>query len=299
MDLALKNEILNQIICLVDSKKFSEITTDSLDEIFIGLAFVLRITYTGNFLYRAIKYDEKPKELDKLIYPPIEKARKNRVNNEGEQLFYCAGSKFTALYEVNVSKNDRIVIGTWLTQDRIMTNSLGFTKSIFTYTGTDKYETTDNVEPSFFAPENYELIEKLGILFCQDNFEDNDKYYDLTIALAKKTYGGNIQNLERQLDGIMYPSIKNNGIDHNLALFPKVIDDKALILDKVEYIEIINSDEYLLLDYAENVAPNGNIDWAGLNKKYLISAENHEYVFIDNNGEFICYDYEGNVINPF
>jgi hypothetical protein len=83
-----------------------------------------------------------------------------------------------------------------------------------------------------------------------------------------------------------------------LALFTSVIDNKALTIDKVEYIEMINSDEYIILDYADSTAQDGSINWIGLNKKYRFSCKNQEYLFVTENGEYICYDFEGNIIEP-
>ncbi|MCC6582258.1 MAG: RES domain-containing protein [Chitinophagales bacterium] len=302
MNLDLKTKTLNYLIELVNSKKFDEIPIESVNEITINLAFILVILHQDYSLFRAIKYPEKPLNVNKLVYPPIEKAKKNRASDEGEQLFYCSDSKITCLYEINADKNDKIVIGEWNTQDHLFTNSIGFTKSNLDYLGTDQYRFTEEFKasfhPKFFAPDNYSLIEKIGYLFCQENFEENSNYYAFTIAIAKALYNGRIINTERQIDGIIYPTIRNNGIDNNLALFPNVINNKAIALDRVEYIEMINNEEYILLDFADSIKADGSINWISLDRKYIFSVKNQEYVFVYENGDYVCYDFQGNIINP-
>jgi hypothetical protein len=80
MDLPLKISRLDQLLNLIDTKRFSEISTDSISEISVGISTICIIHHPDYDLYRAIKYPDKPKNIEKLIYPPFDKAKKNRAS---------------------------------------------------------------------------------------------------------------------------------------------------------------------------------------------------------------------------
>jgi hypothetical protein len=84
-----------------------------------------------NLIYRVVKHREKPRYLDKLSYPPEKYAQLNRASTEGEQMFYGAFDRRTAMFETNLAVGDRFVMSRWHLPEGIQTIALGFSDEVF------------------------------------------------------------------------------------------------------------------------------------------------------------------------
>jgi len=78
-------------------------------------------------LFRGIQYSSKPKFYEELIYPPINKAKTNRANVKGEQVFYASTKKKAVFYELDAKPGDALVLSTWVTALPLLISNVGYT----------------------------------------------------------------------------------------------------------------------------------------------------------------------------
>lgn len=294
-----KQEIISKIEVLDLANASEQQILSYLSSLLEGVNWKAFITNETWMLYRGIKYKHKPNRFSDIIYPPKDKARINRANYDGEQIFYCTTKKKAVLYELDVQIGDTLVLSSWILNAPVLLNTVGFTETNLIRLG------ADDRTPFFKSegiPENAIIVqfiqEYLGKKFCQ--FYHNTKSYILTIPIAKFLLGevsGNSLINYSEFEGLVYPTIRYSANAHNLALKPLVIEQSKIFLDRVEFIEIMNiydnKYEYRIVDISDK-QNQGALIWKELNNSWLLNDEDDDLYFVDG----VAYNELGEEVSP-
>ncbi|SRR5579871_41049 len=260
----------------------------------------------GTILHRGVPYKEKPKKLSELSYPPIEKAKMNRANRQGEQCFYCSGNRQVPFYELGLQPGDRIALSYWVTTETLLFNSIGYTEENFKNLNANRdHKWYEEVEPQEMLNEENKLVQNfLAKAFSQQIPNDKEELKKLTIAIAEKHHSENIQENDKnyaQFAGLFYPTIKMNANADNFAIKKSVVDHGSLIFKEVEYIEIksVAGAKYNVdvLDWANSISDDGLIEWKGRVPQWTFYDDEHYYITIED-GRQVARNLDGEIIEP-
>lgn len=251
----------------------------------------------GLVLFRGILYEKKPDLLTDLIYPPLQKVKINRANSSSQQMFYATTSRKAVFYELNVKVGDKIIISTWITNNNLTFNNVGYTSSNLNSLGTNRTtEFMKNREVDLSVANEY-VANYLAKTFCQFIGKDNSNLYKLTNAIAAVHLADYHSG---KFSGFHYPTVKLNGIEDNFAIIKSTIDHGLLDFERVDYVEIIEQLDdfyvYKILDTADHIE-HGRIKWKNLGDQW-VCKDSEELFFVEENVRFIAYDIEGNEVSP-
>jgi len=265
------------------------------NQIMHGYSVIAMALNPGFVLYRGIKYTERPKKIVEIIYPPKNKAKINRASNEGEQMFYASASKKPVFYELNAQPGDKFIISTWKTNNVLLFNNIGYTKSNFEELGASRLP-LDFLKPNDDVTNKF-IADFLAKCFCQNISRENTYLYKLTIAIARI----HLQNVyDKRFAGLFYPTVQLNADEENFAINKSVIDNGLLDFERIEFVEVIdkiqNQFKYRILDIAYEIK-NGNIEWKNLETQWTLYDDSEELFFVEENERVIAYDRDGNIID--
>jgi hypothetical protein len=298
-----KESTLKLVTELFEQNRLDEITEDLLEELSMHTAFFAHFLHEDNFLYRSIKYTSKPMHYSALIYPPKENCRLGRANLDGQQIFYCAIDKNTALHETGAEPGDRYIISKWIVRHKLAMNTIAYTEKAYSLLSKGssitppKVTYTGQVVKSIYLQENLDYNELLGVMFSKENFINDQSYYLLTNKIFRRLTIGHIQNLNNgTIDGLRYPTIRRNGKSDCMALYPYVVDNGVIELADVEFIKITSGSanfDYEIIDYTDTVDSKGELMWFNLRKMYQHNSELDDLIFNREGNEIICYTIDG------
>jgi hypothetical protein len=78
-------------------------------------------------LYRGVRWNQRPKKIDDLWYPPATVVTKlGRANREGIPIFYASCAGPGAFYELRAQKGDLIALSEWEVAESLWMHNLGF-----------------------------------------------------------------------------------------------------------------------------------------------------------------------------
>lgn len=266
-----------------------------------GLQLGGRLLGPGRIYYRAVPWKEKPNNIEDVSYPPKRFAKANRASEEGEQLFYCSTTKPITFFEAGAKVGDRFTISTWINEKALLLNSIGYSNYNIRKMGSDRDVTvpalTTKVTNYDDLPSLDDRMDFICDLFCQAVPQGQEEIYKLTTAIAQIVYADEARfsgTLEMKFHGFYFPSIKSKGEYDNFVFCIPVIDMGILILDSVEYVEIVSFDEfsnlyrYKLIDYANNFQ-DGEIMWKEIKKSWTFTDDKPIIICDDGDG-IACYD---------
>ncbi|MDB5002131.1 MAG: hypothetical protein JWQ34_356 [Mucilaginibacter sp.] len=266
-----------------------------IDKMAIGYGVEACDFNPGLLLYRGVFYSEQPKLYKDIIYPPEDKAKRNRASAEGEQMFYAASSRKAVFYELNIKPGDKLVLSSWITNNSLLFNNVGYTRSNFERLSSSRLPLNDDVR---FGEVNYIVADFLAKTFCQPISEINDYLYKLTIAIAKvhlKDITGN------KFSGLFYPTVRFNGDEENFAIIKDTIDKGLLDFDRAEFIEVLDKCEnrykYRIINVAGTIIDE-SIIWNNPTDKWTVYDDSDELVFVEEHGHIRAYNNSGDIINP-
>lgn len=305
------NELhLYKILNWFKNKEYHNITSDILNELtvtnFSGTILDPRnIEY--NLLYRGIKYSSKPKSYSQIIYPPKDICKIGRANLYHEQVLYCTNEKNTCLIEIDAQVGDLCVVSKWSISFKLLLNTIGFTTEVYKdLSGGYEINLPSTLEDGsstefIYKDDNMMKLELLGRLFTRENFNSDEAYYELTNRIRYAITNGNISNFNnRTMDGLKYPTIRNNGKSDCLALFPRVVDQGLINFEKIEFIEILEVGEfykYKILDVANSITDE-QIDWLEMKETYINSTDLDDLEILEEGGKIYCYNIFGDRLEP-
>lgn len=290
-----------------NDRDYQKISNTDLEQLSIGIKFLAYKFFSGTPFYRAIKYNKKPSDFSQIIYPPIDKCKIGRANLNNEQIFYCARDKSSSLFEVDSKVGDLCVISKWIVESTLIINSIGLTPEVFKeiskgyeIPAIDKLEDGSSAEP-IYDESNIVNLEFIGQMFSKENFDGNVEYYELTNRIRHSITNGKLSNYNnRQMDGLLYPTIRNDGKSDCIALFPSVLEKRMISFAQIEFIEILESGEYFdyrLLD-AANTITNNEINWLNFRGSYIHNSGLDDLVFQAEGDEINCYTIYNDKLEP-
>jgi hypothetical protein len=273
------SETIEKIYAMIESGENIEafdlhFKTLSIKAPFIGMEIL------NEFLFRARKDEgEIIDHIAKMKYPPVEYAKKGRLNDNGESIAYLSSGELAPLAEINIGYyelycNAKIQ---YFKKD-IIFHLVGVKK--------DKIEITPPIDNETFS------------LYRELITTKDKKVYNATIALARHLFSS-----KGFKAGIIYSSVqedKSNQNLFNLAIGPEDFDECCKIIE-LEYniLRYVPDEDHILIDTINKGAPieSGEIKWElsysdmmeKLNKK--IDGE----VFKINNG-IVHYKFGGGLI---
>lgn len=278
---------------------------DLLKSLFTNHFIITPLVDPGLLLYRGIKYETKPNRFSYLSYPPSDKVKIGRTNQEGISRFYCSTEKYVPFYELPVYVGDKIVLSEWRVKKPMFVNNVGYTNSNFLDLNSTRplpvFESASPKVPELLKEENQLVQNFLAKMFSQDISENNLHLYKLTNAIADHHLGENSEGFSNvKFKGLLYPTIRMQANADNMALTQQTIDFGYLEFEKVEYIEIIGIENkiyrYKILDVAFGVKENV-IKWKNL-PEYWIWDSQSELYFVTHDDDVIAYDANGQLIQP-
>lgn len=288
-------EIINDIETL-DLKTISiEEVKNLLEPLSIGMVLTCIALKQKSDIYRASKFDTniKPKNIKRLSYRDKEDVNYlQRCNDKKSTIFYGSFFPLTAVREVKPELNNYVAISRWETKIDLIASNVGFE--------TDAHKSKTDWVNDAYSPKlglkskeltiNKRINKYFSNLFYEIIDEDNIDRYKLTIAVSRlrgldalSTNPVSMKDLSQgsfkgTFDGLIYPSIVDDGRQDNIAIRPFSVDTKLKFLCvewcKVISVEELNDHDYSVtyeeLDYANSLDKNGNIEWKG--RKGIVST---------------------------
>jgi len=247
--------------------------------------------------YRAIPYgkDNKPATFSFLGCNP--NRRLNRVNLEGELVFYTSNSPGGPYKELNARIGDYFVLSSWFNTHQLRVGVVGFSERHFEQKNSKRklprytsFEWMKGRKKYNYIIQKY-IQELIADDFCQVVSEDENYLYKLTNAYA------NALGFKDQSDGIMYPSIPGGFNSDNIAIYEKSLN--KMKFSSATWVEIIGFSEekgYELQfhDYANEIGDEDEILWKGRPPQVTMKLDLREnYSDVHLNASEGLYDDQG------
>jgi hypothetical protein len=254
----------------IEAFKAEKLQSVSVDKLKLMLPPILqghmkqqRFVESGQYVYRAREYTEKPAKMGDLREPPKDIAPMSRVNRDNYPVFYCCAAYNTALTEIDAKPGATIAISLWKTTTRLSVNNVGYTETFFSQLNTGR-PTPNYGEIDAPASEANKMVD----CFLDQEFikyvprDENYRYlYKPTVAIAERMFSQEI------FDGLLYPSVAHKYRGDNFAFKPRCLNEYKLKIEAVEYIHIVSADESSILkkrlDFADTFQNDGTIEWKG------------------------------------
>jgi hypothetical protein len=219
-------------------------------------------------IYRTRTYNllTRPQMVSNISYPPINKAKLQRANKEGQQVFYASAGMPTTLSESRVKPGQYIVFSRWVNTERMVLPEVGFDTA------------TDGLERIY-----------------HDIFTTTDSSkYQFTSVVAEHLMGGD------QLAGLMYPSISSQNKSANIVLKKSFVDNHMRCrYASLYHIKSIKGQQYNTeeIDFAK---PNeaGRLIWKGRVRNWVLKNKGDELKMVSNGWDWNAYLSDGTYVEP-
>lgn len=293
---------IQKVIELVKSIDLRTKDIDSLKEILFPI-FKGYIKSTPHFepgliLYRGIKCNKIPNNLNNLKHPPKEKTKDSRVNRSGNPVFYCSTARGVPFFELDCIPGNTIAISKWKTVDKLLVNNVGYTDTCFSKLNSNRNNPKyGEIKKETEVPTSNSLIDD----FLTNEFTkvvpvDQEYLYKISIAIAEKLFSDDL------FDGLLYPTIPMRGNADNLAIKPRYLDENKLKIESVEFIRIDSKKDFTfqvtVLDFANSFKGDGSIEWKGRLPQWVLKEKDEELAFTAENGVWVARDKNGNIVEP-
>ena len=250
-------------------------------------------------LFRGVIWDEKPKNVAQVSYPPKDSVKNlHRAGRKGESLFYCSTAREAPFWELGVKAGDSLVISHWETREPLVVNNVGYHSDVFSNLNSDR------TCPNWWH--NNELVESLSANelikaffsqeFAKKIIDGQEHLYKISIAIAEHHFQQNI------FSGLLYPTLAMKANADNLVLKPEVVDS-YLKLTKVEYIlveEVFENAHFnvKILDFANSFDSNGLIQWKGRLPQWVLREKGEILKFSVENNQWVARNEIGEILEP-
>jgi hypothetical protein len=258
-----------------------------------------------NSFFRGVAWNERPKTVKGLSYPPAEKITElGRLNREHQPMFYASCGAPAVYYEIHVKAGDRVALSRWDLIEPAWMHNLGFHPEALKriggilWGGRERFANPIRNESKF----NERLRRRLSRYFTEDVPDDEAWRYKLPIAINELLFDGAAPcpidhpggpRFERAI-GTVYPAMGMRGAADNVAIWPEYAD-RFLRLVNANYVlvEAVDSARlsYTILSLAQATEfRDGEIMWRpGIegerHKRGTVAYENGRWVLRDGLGE--------------
>ncbi|MDP8269370.1 MAG: hypothetical protein P9L97_11650 [Candidatus Tenebribacter davisii] len=295
---------LNLIRKKIKIIKNLDLLTESIDEIkkHIGLLSKGYIQITpiipkGSKLFRGVIWNDKPKYISQISYPPKKNVKTlHRAGRQGQSLFYCSTARESSFWELGVKAKECLVISHWETTEPLLVNNVGYHPDVFSSLSSIRacpdWQNDNEIKKQ--SPANKIIKEFFSKEFARKIVDDREYLYKISIAIAEHHFQQNI------FAGLLYPTLALKANTDNLVLKPDIVE-KYLRLLKVEYVlveEVINNDKFKIQikDFANSFDLDGLIHWKGRLPQWVLREKGTRLVFTVENNQWIAKNEKGEVI---
>lgn len=225
----------------------------------------------GTPIYRARIFENQPKQVPELSYPPEDIVGLNRANRANNPIFYGSSGAGAAVFELNPDIGEKVAILKWQTMEEIFLNTVGYSSGVLGRLDSSR-------EPEDIPGDGLDDTESRGNsmmrkyfaeLFTQHVPENEKHHHKLTAAIAELWLSG------EPIDGIVYPTVRMWANQDNFAIETEVVD-RALQPTSAEFIEIQGKEnkeiEMEVLDTSRTVQ-NGEIQWNGHGRQWVLESD--------------------------
>lgn len=233
-------------------------------------------------LFRMVSWNSglwsRPAKVERLSYPPIERARLNRANREWQQVFYASAGLPTAVIEGRGKEGDFFIVSEWENIENIVLIDGALLDS------TKKYM-TDPIERLY-----YEI------------FTSTDPWMLLYSSEIANHF---IWNNDSDAHGFLYSSVIAKGDQHNVAIRKDFVDKHLRFVNAILYKlkkATVDYNEVEMMDFA-TANDDWILDWKGRLWQWKlepppgetqgqVQIKKHPWWWIE------VRDMEGNLIDP-
>jgi RES domain len=275
----------------------------SIDEIKVILAPAIEgrivsapILDPGTSVFRA-RIVTRPSHISELSHPPATVAPMGRVNRSGAPVLYCSASREGALFEVNPTVSDTVVIAEWKTTAPMVVNHVGYSQNAFNDLGSRRthgsWANRPVDEPG--GPEHGEVTDFLATTFVRRIAPgETADFYKISIAIAEALFAQDL------FHGLMYPTIAMAANSDNVAI-KAAFADQHLEFVKAEFFRVDAvremGFEVLPLDVAKEVDNDGALKWKG-RPNQLTVTQDRPLILTAENGRWVARDVSGCIVEP-
>jgi len=225
----IENDLLN--------KKYAIFTILPVIDLKDSFKTVYRVSM--NKYVREDKKNERLDSINDLKYPPIDKAKNlgyNRCSFKGQSMFYGGFGNLFSIVESKPEKGDLITISKWDMKPNFdlhyvpifQDNSLNRYSDVFS----DEWEQYQE-KLSTLTEVQRQAIENIYSLIT---FFFTRPVYNKIEYLFSSYFSNRIFDMNKEIEAILYPSVPNQYMAFNLAIKPKVFDDKFDFLEAEEHL---------------------------------------------------------------
>lgn len=296
----LSSDTVDRAIKRLISLKLEHTTTskliDELTPLFRGFRIAAFKFAPGLYIYRG-RTCQKPTHIAELGCPPAAKAALGRANDVGESIFYSGSAKSVPFFEIKPKIGDCVALSVWKTTSALCLTHAGYSPSV-TMSLNSRREL--GVAHSFVdETRSASLLNSKVYDFLADCFaaraHSESAQYKLTAAIAKKMLAGKL------LDGLIYPSIRMDGLADNVALKSEVAS-RSLRLVSVEFLEVkaLSDGQFdvAVLDSAPGTDEDGRLRWAGRPLRWVLERPGDELTLKCVNDDWVAFNKCGQRVDP-
>lgn len=219
-------------------------------------------------VYRTRPFDaaERTATISALSYPPADKCVLQRASGDREQVFYGSAGLPTTLAESRVKAGQHIVVSRWRNIEELLLQPVGLTNE----------DGLERVYRHIFT-------------------ERSEAIYPYSSKVAEHLLKGDL------ISGLLYPSIANNNMAHNVAIKRDHVDNRLRFVNATLYsVNSITSDaaySVTPVDFATPL-PDARLDWKGRTKQWKAKKQGEALHLVSNGWDWNAFDAEGRYVDP-
>lgn len=270
---------------------------DSLFILFKGYMNQTPKLKPGQLIYRGVRWDDRPNNVNQLSYPPSGLVGVlGRVNRPGKSMFYGCTSIQSIFCELGLESQDKVAVAKWRMKSPFLLNNVGYTSESFNDLQSNRAlpewsvmkeppKSSNAIRKEFFSREFTKRVQK-----------GEEHLYKLSIAIAEKHVHG------EKFAGLLYPSVTQHANADNMAIKPDYVD-RGMCVEEVQYIQVNKHPKELeynivVLDSANEFAGGGEILWKGPPKKWILDRKGAMLFFRVEKGKWVARNKTGDVVEP-
>jgi len=196
-----------------------------------GLSIQSVILPRGFRLFRAVKWDEAPKDIASIAAPPPSLVTTfGRAHHPGEPAFYSSTARNAVIFESRLEAKQRFVIGHWDLKKDLRALPLGHSRLVY-----DKHlsqrDANSVISRTGIDSKDLDILDYLSSLFCGEI--NSEIGYRISSAIARA-----FLNVEGS-NAILYPAVSMRCNADNVVMRPTDMQD-YLELKHAEYCQMEN-----------------------------------------------------------
>ena len=233
---------------------------------------------TGTILCRGVScQDGRPVRIQRISYPPSDRATLQRASRIGQPRFYCSVASPAPFYELHAKQGDLVGLSFWEVMEPLWLHNLGFHPSTLREIGAQECSIVGREQLIKAIPDESEANNKIrgefSRIFAQYVPDEKSYLYKQSIAINEFLDEFEIcfpdgpgMPVKKEIAGTAYPSLQMRGDADNVVLLPKFVHS-SLRLNSVQYVKVEEANDarsayrFLTIGISESFSDGQNINW--------------------------------------